>query len=71
MNYLGRTFCFVSSSLFVIAMTAAPVTRGQAPPQGSIAFVDMNIVPMDRERILRHQTLLVKDGAIAAPQALR
>jgi Amidohydrolase family len=52
--------------LLVIAMAMAPVTRGESPPQGSIAFVDMNIIPMDQERVLRHQTLLVKNGVILA-----
>lgn len=29
------------------------------------AFVDVNVVPMDRERVLEHQTVLVRDGRIA------
>jgi imidazolonepropionase-like amidohydrolase len=52
--------------LLVIAMAMAPITRGESPPQGSIAFVDMNIIPMDQERVLKHQTLLVKNGVILA-----
>ena len=52
--------------LLVIAMVMALITRGESPPQGSIAFVDMNIIPMDQERVLRHQTLLVKNGVILA-----
>jgi imidazolonepropionase-like amidohydrolase len=31
-----------------------------------VAFVDVNVVPMDRESVLAHQTVLVKDGKIAA-----
>jgi imidazolonepropionase-like amidohydrolase len=29
-------------------------------------FVDVNVVPMDRERVLEHRTVLVRDGRIAA-----
>lgn len=32
----------------------------------TIAFVDVNVVPMDTERVLEHHTVLVRDGRIAA-----
>lgn len=37
-----------------------------SPP--TTAFVDVNVLPMDgeRERVLRHQTVIVRDGRIAA-----
>lgn len=31
----------------------------------TIAFVDVNVVPMDAERVLAHQTVVVRDGKIA------
>ncbi len=31
-----------------------------------VAFVDVSVVPMDRERIARHQTVLVEGGSITA-----
>ncbi|MFL6466494.1 MAG: amidohydrolase family protein [Pyrinomonadaceae bacterium] len=31
----------------------------------SVAFVGVNVIPMDRERILSNQTVIVKDGLIA------
>jgi Amidohydrolase family len=37
-----------------------------ADPRGTYAFVDVNVVPMDRERVLEHQTLVVTDGVITA-----
>jgi len=37
--------------------------EGQRPP---VAFVDVTVVPMDRERFLPHQTVLTSDGRIAA-----
>ncbi len=33
---------------------------------GIVAFVGVNVVPMDRERVLRDQTVLVENGKIAA-----
>jgi hypothetical protein len=30
------------------------------------AFVDVNVVPMDRERVLRRQTVIVRDNAVVA-----
>lgn len=31
----------------------------------TVAFVDVNVVPMDRERVLSHQTVIVRDGLIS------
>jgi len=31
----------------------------------TIAFVDVNVIPLDRERVLPHQTVVVRDGVIA------
>jgi imidazolonepropionase-like amidohydrolase len=35
----------------------------------AIAFVDVNLVPMDSERIVPHQNVIVHDGRIAAIRA--
>ena len=35
-------------------------------PHAVTAFTSVNVVPMDRERVLRNQTVIVKDGKIAA-----
>lgn len=43
------------------AQNANPVSNG---PQ-TIAFVNVNVVPFDRERILEGQTVIVRDGRIA------
>ncbi len=52
----------------------APPTAGEEPPKepvpdevqaSVVAFVDVNVVPMDRERVLEGQTVLVRDGRIA------
>jgi hypothetical protein len=44
-------------------LLAAVHLVGQQRP---IAFVDVTVVPMDRERLLEHQTVVVTDGRIAA-----
>jgi imidazolonepropionase-like amidohydrolase len=31
----------------------------------TVAFVDVNVVPMDRERVLSHQTVIVRNGLIS------
>jgi len=38
--------------------------RGNAPAH--VAFVGVNVIPMDRETVLRDQTVLVKDGRITS-----
>lgn len=41
-----------------------PVTK-DAPAAGVVAFVDVNVIPMDRERVLTNQTVVVRNGRIA------
>ena len=43
-----------------------PLRRKTIPgaPDGVLAFVNVNVVPMDSERVLRRQTVLVRDGRI-------
>ena len=45
-------------------VTTTVTTTGVAP--ASVAFVDVSVVPMDRERVVEHQTVIVRDGSIAA-----
>jgi hypothetical protein len=42
--------------------TAEPM----APVQPGLAFVDVSIVPMDADRVLEHQTVLIRGDRIAA-----
>ena len=42
----------------------APENRGLAA--GTFAFVDVSVLPMDRDRVLSGQTVLVRDGRITA-----
>jgi imidazolonepropionase-like amidohydrolase len=45
--------------------TVAPL-RDIPSKTGAIAFVDVSVIPMDRERVLEHQTVIVADGRIGS-----
>lgn len=53
-------------------MTACGTTSARAPAsekprtEDTVAFVDVNVVPMDSERLLPHQTVVVREGRIVA-----
>ena len=38
----------------------------EASADGPVAFVDVNVVPMNRDTLLAHHTVLIQDGKIAA-----
>lgn len=48
------------------ARAAAPPAPGTEPARqpGTVAFIGVNVVPMDRERVIENQTVLVRDGRI-------
>ncbi|HEX8847428.1 MAG TPA: amidohydrolase family protein [Pyrinomonadaceae bacterium] len=52
---------------FLLILLVAFAAFGQAAPvdSGTTAFVGVNVIPMDRERILKNQTVIVRDGVIA------
>ncbi len=50
-------FCFVA---LCIAQACA------ASASGAVAFVHVNVIPMDRDRLLRDQTVVVQNGVISA-----
>jgi hypothetical protein len=63
-----KTPCRLASSLFLVIAAACAV---EAPPPdpggdtaGMFAFVDVNVIPMDRERVLEGQTVVVVGGRI-------
>lgn len=49
--------------LALIAFGAPTIEQNTDAPQ-SIAFVNVNVVPFDRERVLEGQTVIVRDGRI-------
>lgn len=65
MNVLvPRAFPMTSLCFLVLAACAAPSSA--AKPEGAIAFVHVDVVPMDQERVLRDHTVVVMDGRIAS-----
>ena len=40
-----------------------PSMKAEAPAKDTVAFVDVNVVPMDSERLLAHQTVVVNSVA--------
>ena len=52
------------TSLLLLAACVPAFTFAESPSQS--AFVHVNVIPMDRERVLRDQTVLIKDGKIEA-----
>jgi imidazolonepropionase-like amidohydrolase len=58
----GLTILFAVAIIALAFGLCAVVVRGQASP--TIAFIGVNVVPMDRERVSERQTVLVRDGKI-------
>ena len=53
------------NALFALTLTTLLASPGHALPQGSAtAFTHVDVIPMDRETVLRDQTVVVLDGKI-------
>ncbi len=53
--------------LVIVSIAGCGGPSPDAAPEGNvIAFVNVNVVPMDSERVLRGQTVVVQDGRITA-----
>jgi imidazolonepropionase-like amidohydrolase len=57
---------YVTALFFFLAL-ALDGAQGQAPATGKVVvFRQVNVIPMDRERVLENQTVVVQDGKITA-----
>lgn len=54
------------STVLLAACASVPAPRSEAPSSNLVAFVHVSVVPMDSERVLRDQTVIVDGGRIAA-----
>jgi imidazolonepropionase-like amidohydrolase len=54
----------VAAALSVVAATLPAQNAPASTPV--VAFIDVNVIPMDRERVLERQTVIVRDGRIAS-----
>ncbi len=50
----------------LLAWSPTADARAQTSPDDIYAFLDVSVVPMDHERVVRHQTVVVREGKIAA-----
>lgn len=57
----GRT-----TSVVALLIAAPGIAASQTPAPTVTAFVDVSVIPMDRERVLPHQTVLVRGNRIVA-----
>ena len=48
--------------LILFLLLCAPVLIQASP---IVAFVDVNVIPMDKERVVPHQTVIIRNGTIA------
>ncbi len=63
-NQLRRISIRKGFLLFSILLFAAPVSsQTKTAANATVAFVGVNVVPMDKERVLTDQTVLVRNGA--------
>ena len=62
---------FTANLLTILVITIASFTAAQSVKEPNAtkapitAFVNVNVVPMDRERVIEKQTVIVRDGRIA------
>ncbi len=62
----GTMFVLALVGLLAPACTRqAAVREADATGQQVVAFIAVNVVPMDRERIIKRQTVLIRDGIIS------
>ncbi len=50
-------------SIFLLATLSS--TQVKAQDNSTVAFVNVNVIPMDRERVLRNQTVIIRKGVIS------
>lgn len=51
--------------LLILSVISAAVAQGNPLDSGTTVFVGVNVIPMDKERVLQNQTVIVKNGSIA------
>ena len=53
-------------SILLLTISIAGQTGGSSPQGKVVAFINVNVIPMDRERVIRNQTVIVRNNTIAA-----
>lgn len=52
--------------LLILSLATFAAAQTESSHPGVIAFVNVSVIPMDRERVLKNQTVIVRNGLIAA-----
>jgi imidazolonepropionase-like amidohydrolase len=60
---MTRRFLVAATIALLACLVAGPAPAGQGAK--TVAFVDVAVVPMDRNRVLENRTVVVRDGRIA------
>lgn len=55
-----------TTAIALLVLAAGTARPGVAQAPARLAFVDVTVIPMDRERTLAHQVVLVEDGRIVS-----
>lgn len=65
---MKRIVCLVMSLAWMLLVSVGPESHAleASPGTREVAFVGVNVVPMDREGVLNQQTVIVRAGRIAA-----
>ena len=50
--------------LLFLLVFAISVSAQTTQPARTVAFIDVNVIPMDKERVLPHQTVIVRNGVV-------
>jgi imidazolonepropionase-like amidohydrolase len=61
---VAGTVVLSAANVAAQSTTSGPSLR-TLPAATTVAFVDVSVIPMDRERVIQHQTVVVRDGRIA------
>ena len=63
---LSKTTLIVIASLSIYACSAPPETASDAPSDSAapVAFLGVNVIPMDADRVLADQTVIVSGDRI-------
>jgi len=61
-----KSYRWISLALTIVVLASMVTACGKKEATGeSIAFTNVNVIPMDKERVLQDQTVIVRDARIS------
>jgi len=55
----------IKNIVLFLVLFAVSVSGQTSQTSRTVAFIDVNLIPMDKERVVPHQTVIVRNGVIA------